>query len=72
MAYPYGDRRSVSPKVAALSEWAGFRLAVTTRPGTLSERSLEHAQMLPRVSLNGFYQKPAHVSALASGIPFRR
>ena len=72
LAYPYGDRRSVSPKVAALSEWAGFRLAVTTRPGTLSERSLEHAHTLPRVSLNGFYQKPAHVSALASGIPFRR
>ncbi|ATN33428.1 polysaccharide deacetylase [Rhizobium sp. ACO-34A] len=71
-AYPYGDSRSVDARTAAAVSAAGFRLAVTTRPGTLRERSLDAPMQLPRISLNGFYQKPRYVSALASGIPFAR
>ncbi len=71
-AYPYGDSRSVDARTAAAVSAAGFKLAVTTRPGTLRERSLDAPMQLPRISLNGFYQKPRYVSALASGIPFVR
>lgn len=70
-AYPYGDRRSASDRIAALAEKAGFALAVTTRAGTLDTHSLATPMLLPRISLNGYYQKPRYVSALASGIPFR-
>lgn len=70
-AYPYGDRRSASDRIAALAQRAGFALAVTTRPGTLDAHSLAAPMLLPRISLNGYYQKPRYVSALASGIPFR-
>lgn len=70
-AYPYGDRRSASDRIAALAEKAGFTLAVTTRAGTLDGRAMAAPMLLPRISLNGYYQKPRYVSALASGIPFK-
>jgi peptidoglycan/xylan/chitin deacetylase (PgdA/CDA1 family) len=70
-AYPYGDARSATPRTAGYAQWAGFQLAVTTRPGTLSPASLDAPQLLPRISLNGLYQKPRYVQALASGIPSR-
>lgn len=71
IAYPYGDRGSVSERDHRLAGELGFRIAVTTEPGTLSARSFDAPMTLPRISLNGFYQKPKYVGALASGIPFR-
>lgn len=70
-AYPYGDRVAVSPREHRLAKELGFRVAVTTEPGTLSARSFDAPAALPRISLNGLYQKPKYVGALASGIPFR-
>ncbi|PYB77195.1 polysaccharide deacetylase family protein [Rhizobium wuzhouense] len=70
-AYPYGDARSATPRTAGYVQWAGLKLAVTTRPGTLSPASLTAPHLLPRISLNGLYQKPRYVQALASGIPSR-
>jgi peptidoglycan/xylan/chitin deacetylase (PgdA/CDA1 family) len=71
LAYPYGDRAAVSPREHRLAKELGFRVAVTTEPGTLSARSFDAPTTLPRISLNGLYQKPKYVGALASGIPFR-
>lgn len=70
-AYPYGDGRSVTDESMRAVEEAGCRLAVTTSPRTLDHQSCGHLFRLPRISLNGFYQKRRYVSALASGIPFR-
>lgn len=71
LAYPYGDRAAVSPREHRLATELGFRIAVTTEPGTLSARSFDTPTTLPRISLNGLYQKPKYVGALASGIPFK-
>ena len=68
-AYPYGDDRSVSPETIAAAQDSGFAVSVTTRPATVCVDQSQNA--LPRVSLNGFFQKPRYASALASGIPFR-
>src|SRR5690606_25990392 len=70
-AYPYGARTAVSPREHRLARELGFRVAVTTEPGTLSPRAFDDATALPRISLNGLYQKRKYVGALASGIPFR-
>lgn len=69
-AYPYGFAEAVSKRDRDLALECGFDLAVTTAPGTLTERALSHMGSLPRVSLNGYYQKARYVKALASGIPF--
>lgn len=68
-AYPYGSPAAVSSRDHQLAEAAGFACAVTTQPGVLHEGGALHA--LPRISLNGHFQKPRHVTALASGIPFK-
>ena len=71
LAYPYGGRAAVSPREHRLARELGFRVAVTTDPGTISARCFDTPTTLPRISLNGHYQKAKYVGALASGIPFR-
>lgn len=70
-AYPYGDPPAASAREFRLAEALGFKVAVTTNPGTISDASLAGLTALPRVSLNGHFQKRRYVAALASGIPFR-
>ncbi|KQS67814.1 polysaccharide deacetylase [Rhizobium sp. Leaf371] len=67
-AYPYGDRRAVSARDMRLAGGHGL-VAVTTRPGTLATDA--DLTALPRISINGHFQAPGDVAALASGIPFR-
>ena len=70
IAYPYGTKQAVCERDQSLAKDIGFTIAVTTQPGTLCEKSTSRITGLPRISLNGYYQQPRYVSALASGIPF--
>ncbi len=70
LAYPYGFPEAVSERDHRLAAECGFQLAVTTQPGVLSPASLNGLDALPRISLNGLYQKARYARALASGIPF--
>ena len=70
-AYPYGDARSFAPRERQTLKHLGVDIAVTTRPGTLRPEMAADMTALPRISLNGLYQKGRYVRALASGIPFR-
>ncbi|WP_160005047.1 polysaccharide deacetylase family protein [Rhizobium sp. 18055] len=70
-AYPYGTREAVTQQQAAIARDLGFALAVTTQPGVVGERSRESITYLPRLSINGLYQKTRYVSGLASGIPLK-
>lgn len=69
-AYPYGNARTVSAREARAVERHGFSLAVTTRSATLTPDRNRRLSLLPRISLNGYYQKARYASVLASGLPF--
>jgi len=71
IAYPYGTNEAASPREGRLAAELGFSVGVTTRPGTITTTNNNAPLLLPRLSLNGHYQKPRYASALASGIPMR-
>jgi peptidoglycan/xylan/chitin deacetylase (PgdA/CDA1 family) len=67
LAYPYGDRIAAGAREFALAHAAGFKTAVTTRPGMIFPEYAEHLTALPRVSLNGNYQDARILPVLTSG-----
>jgi peptidoglycan/xylan/chitin deacetylase (PgdA/CDA1 family) len=66
-AYPFGDAAAAGPREFAVAAELGFKTAVTTRPGVLSEGDREGLTALPRISLNGDYQRLRHLRVLESG-----
>jgi peptidoglycan/xylan/chitin deacetylase (PgdA/CDA1 family) len=67
LAYPYGDKNAAGPREFALARAAGYKTAVTTRPGMIFPESANHLTALPRVSLNGNYQHKRVLPVLDSG-----
>jgi peptidoglycan/xylan/chitin deacetylase (PgdA/CDA1 family) len=67
LAYPYGDKIAAGAREFALARAAGFKTAVTTRPGMIFPESADHLTALPRVSLNGNYQDTRILPVLTSG-----
>ena len=67
LAYPYGDKIAAGPREFALARAAGFKTAVTTRPGMIFPESAGHMTALQRVSLNGNYQEARILPVLTSG-----
>ena len=69
-SYPYGDAGSAGPREFAITKELGMRTAVTGRKGLIHPRHAHELTALPRVSLNGDYQKPRYVKVLLTGAPF--
>jgi peptidoglycan/xylan/chitin deacetylase (PgdA/CDA1 family) len=67
LAYPYGDKIAAGAREFTLARSAGFKTAVTTRPGMIFPESADHLTALPRVSLNGNYQDTRIFPVLTSG-----
>ena len=69
-SFPYGSPEAAGLRDFKLAEELGFDTAVTTRPGVLFPEHNRYLTALPRVSLNGFYQKERYVDVFLSGLPF--
>lgn len=67
LAYPYGGRDLVGAREFRIASELGYCTAVTTRPGVLFPEHGEHLTALPRLSLNGEYQRARYVEVLMSG-----
>lgn len=66
-SYPVGDRTSAGPREFRIAAELGFKTAVTTRPGVLFPEHAAHLTALPRISLNGEYQRRRYAKVLVSG-----
>lgn len=66
-SYPVGDPTSAGPREFATARELGFETAVTTRPGVLFPEHGDHLTALPRLSLNGEFQRMRYVEVLTSG-----
>ena len=67
LSYPIGDRSSAGPREFAIAAELGFKTAVTTRPGVLFPQHSRCLTALPRISLNGEFQRLRYVRVLLSG-----
>ena len=67
LAYPVGDPTSAGPREFHIAAELGFKTAVTTRPGVLFKAHRDHLNALPRISVNGEFQRQRYMKVLMSG-----
>jgi peptidoglycan/xylan/chitin deacetylase (PgdA/CDA1 family) len=67
LSYPIGDSTSAGPREFEVAAEVGFKTAVTTRPGVIFPEHAGHLTALPRISLNGDYQRVRYLRVLLSG-----
>ena len=67
LAYPVGDPTSAGPREFRIAAELGFKTATTTRPGVLFKVHRDHLTALPRISVNGEFQRQRYVKVLMSG-----
>jgi peptidoglycan/xylan/chitin deacetylase (PgdA/CDA1 family) len=68
-SYPVGTQDAAGPREFALTAEVGFTTAVTTRPGVLFGEHGRHLMALPRISVNGEFQRLRYLDVLLSGAP---
>jgi peptidoglycan/xylan/chitin deacetylase (PgdA/CDA1 family) len=69
-SFPYGDACSAAERDFEIVRSAGLETAVTTHKDVLRARNREAMTALPRVSLNGDFQKAHYVEIMMTGLPF--
>jgi peptidoglycan/xylan/chitin deacetylase (PgdA/CDA1 family) len=70
VAYPYGDETSAGAREFDVARELGFETGVTTRKGVIHPEHGDFVHALPRVSLNGDYQRAHFVKLFLTGVPF--
>ena len=67
-AYPYGHPAAAGRREADLAAKAGYLSAVTTRHGLLHPGHAKEMHALPRISVDGRFQRLAYLSPMLAGI----
>jgi peptidoglycan/xylan/chitin deacetylase (PgdA/CDA1 family) len=67
LSYPFGDRAASAAREFELATELGFKTAVTSRPGVLFRRHSQHLTALPRIAVDGNYQRMRYLRVLLSG-----
>jgi peptidoglycan/xylan/chitin deacetylase (PgdA/CDA1 family) len=67
LAFPVGDPTTAGPREFRIAAELGFKTAVTTRPGVLFKAHRDYLTALPRISVNGEFQRQRYLKVLMSG-----
>lgn len=67
LAFPVGDVTSAGPREFRIAAELGFKTAVTTRPGVLFKAHRDYLTALPRISVDGEFQRQRYLKVLMSG-----
>ncbi len=70
-SFPYGDATSAGEREFAIAKDLGLTTAVTTQKGVLTSAHADCMTGLPRVSINGDYQKSRYVRGHVDGVAVR-
>ncbi|HRD74918.1 MAG TPA: polysaccharide deacetylase family protein [Hyphomicrobiaceae bacterium] len=69
-SFPYGDASSAGGREFELARELGLKTAVTTRKGLIHPHHAKSLTALPRLSLNGDFQKLRYLKVMLNGAPF--
>lgn len=69
-SYPYGSDASVGHREYEMAQELGLATSVTTQAGLLQPGHVDAMMALPRLTLDGSFQKMRYVSVMLSGAPF--
>jgi peptidoglycan/xylan/chitin deacetylase (PgdA/CDA1 family) len=67
LSYPFGDRAASAAREFELAAELGFKTAVTARPGVLFRAHSQCLTALPRIAVDGNYQRMRYLRVLLSG-----
>ncbi len=67
-AFPYGSAKAAGKREAEIAAAEGFQSAVTTRHGTIHVEHSNNLHALPRISINGRFQKLVYAQTMMSGV----
>ena len=70
-AFPYGYRAAAGAREFELLKKLRFKTAVTTRGGMIFPEHKDHLTALPRISVNGLFQRLRYFAPLTTGLPTR-
>lgn len=68
LSYPYGDHAACGTRDFELAAELGFKTAVTSRAGVLFARHRQRMTALPRIPVDGEFQRMRYLRVLLSGI----
>jgi peptidoglycan/xylan/chitin deacetylase (PgdA/CDA1 family) len=67
LSYPYGDRAACAAREFEIAAELGFKTAVTARPGIVFAGHTQKMTALPRIAVDGDYQRMRYLRVLLSG-----
>lgn len=67
LSYPFGDHAASAAREFELAAELGFKTAVTARPGVLFRAHSQCMTALPRIAVDGNYQRLRYLRVLLSG-----
>lgn len=68
IAFPDGGAASAGPREFRIAAELGFKTAATTRPGMLFKAHRDYLTALPRIPVNGEFQRQRYLKVLMSGV----